>query len=265
MEVNMYLLIDVGNTNMVIGLYDEKDNFRKIKTIRIGTHGFETEDELFSHVYNLLKINEIHLENIEALAVASVVPSVNYIIKKMGEKYLKSKTYFLDHTKRVFNIEYKAEYPHEIGPDRIANVIAARKDHGDNVIAIDFGTAITVDIIQDGNFVGGSITPGFKTSMQALFSNTARLPQIELDIPNYNKGVNTIDNLQIGIIKTTIFGLERLVEELQKEDNNIYKIITTGGMAKNLKGKSYLFDYYDPNLTLKGIYYFLKSEIGDEK
>lgn len=258
----MFLLIDVGNTNMVIGIYEKNIDFDKIKTIRIGTHGFETEDDLFSHIYNLLKINGINIENIDSIAVASVVPSVNYIIKKMGEKYFNSKTYFLDHTKKVFDIEYKAQYPHEIGPDRIANVIASRKEYGENVIAIDFGTAITVDIIQNGDFVGGSITPGFKTSMLALFSNTARLPQIELDIPSYNKGINTIDNLQIGIIKTTIFGLEKLTEEIQKEDNNIYKIVTTGGMAKDLKGKSNLFDIYDSKLTLKGIYYFLLNEKG---
>lgn len=261
----MFLLIDVGNTNMVIGLYEKNTDFDNLKTIRIGTHGFETEDELFSHIYNLLKINNIYVESIDSIAVASVVPSVNYIIKKMGEKYFNSKTYFVEHTKKVFDIEYKAQYPHEIGPDRIANVIAARKEHGKNVIAIDFGTAITVDIIQNGNFVGGSITPGFKTSMQALFSNTAKLPQIELDIPNYNKGINTIDNLQIGIIKTIIYGLEKLTEEIQNEDNNIYKIITTGGMAKNLKGKSHLFNNYDSNLTLKGIYYYMMSEKGELK
>jgi type III pantothenate kinase len=86
-----------------------------------------------------------------------------------------------------------------------------------------------------------------------------------LDIPNYNKGINTIDNLQIGIIKTIIYGLEKLTEEIQNEDNNIYKIITTGGMAKNLKGKSQLFNNYDSNLTLKGIYYYMMSEKGELK
>ena len=261
----MFLLIDVGNTNMVIGLVKENISFENIKTIRIGTHSFETEDELFSNLYNLLKINDIDTKEIKSIAVASVVPSVNYIIKKMGEKYFESNSFFLDHTKNVFNIKFKAEYPNEIGPDRIANVIASRKDYGKNVIAIDFGTAITVDIVEEGDFVGGSISPGFKTSMLALFSNTARLPQIELDIPDYNKGINTIDNLQIGIIKTTIYGLEKLIEEIQNEDNNKYTIVTTGGMAKTLKDKSWIFENYDSNLTLKGIYYFLKNELSGKK
>ncbi|MGM0640552.1 MAG: type III pantothenate kinase [Thermotogota bacterium] len=260
----MFLLIDVGNTNMVIGIIKEITGFEQIKTIRIGTNTFETEDELFSHLYNLLTINEINTKEINSIAVASVVPSMNYMIKKMGEKYFNCSTYFLDHTKNVFNIKYKAEYPHEIGPDRIANVIASRKDYGKNVIAIDFGTAITVDIVEEGDFVGGSISPGFKTSMLALFSNTARLPQIELDIPDYNKGINTIDNLQIGIIKLTIYGLEKLIEEIQSEDNDKYKIVTTGGMAKSLKNKSWIFDNYDSNLTLKGLYYFLLDELGDD-
>lgn len=261
----MFLLIDVGNTNMVIGIIKNNNDLNNIKTIRMGTKSFETEDELFSHIFNLLNYNSIDINQIKSIAVASVVPSVNYIIKKMGEKYFSTKTFFLDHTKKVFDIKYKAQYPHEIGPDRIANIISSKKEYGNNVISVDFGTAITLDILEEGNFVGGSITPGFKTSMLALFSNTAKLPQIELDIPNYNKGINTIDNLQIGIIKTTIYGLEQLIQEIQKEDNNKYKIITTGGMAKTLQGKSWLFNNYDSNLTLKGLFYFLKNELSDEQ
>ena len=250
----MELLCDIGNTNTVVGLHQPDHTF---KIWRMSTKAFETEDEVFSRLYTLFQVAGIRIDDISDLGVASVVPSVNYIFAKLGEKYFNKRVVFVNPWERVFEIEYKVDYPQEIGPDRLANVIAAKKEYGDNVIAVDFGTAITIDVVQDGNFTGGAILPGFRMAMMALFSDTAQLPQVELQIPNYSLGTNTIDNIQIGILKITILGIERLIDEITRETGKKFRIISTGGMGKTLKGSSYIFETYDPDLTLKGILYFL--------
>ncbi len=250
----MELLFDIGNTHTVIGLHLQDTQF---KIWRIGTKSFETEDELFSKLYTLFQVSHIHPSDITEIGVASVVPSVNYILAKLGEKYFQLQTRFVTPEARVFDIEYHADYPQEIGADRLVNVFAARKIYGENVIALDFGTAITIDVIQHGNFTGGAILPGFRMAMLALFANTAQLPQVELHIPKHSVGTNTIDNIQIGILKISILGIERLIDDIQTETQCEYTIISTGGIGKFLQGSSYIFDNYDPDLTLKGILYFL--------
>lgn len=250
----MELLFDIGNTHTVIGIHFPDQHF---KIWRTGTKSFETEDELFAHLYTLFQFSNISIDQIDKLGVASVVPSVNYMFTKLGQKYFKTDTVFVTPNARIFDIEYQTDYPQEIGADRLANVIAAKKEYGDNVIAIDFGTAITIDLLQHGNFTGGAILPGFTTAMLALFSNTAQLPQVELLIPEHNIGTNTIDNIQIGVLKIPILGIERLIEEIQSETAIEYAVVYTGGTGKLLQGRSKIFQHYEPDLTLKGIWYFL--------
>ena len=250
----MELLFDIGNTHTVVGLHLRDMTF---KIWRIGTRSFASEDELFSKLYTLFQVSGVQTGDISAIGIASVVPSVNYILSKLGLKYFQIAPRFVTPEARVFDIDYQVDYPQEIGADRLANVFAARKIYGENSIAIDFGTAITIDVIQQGNFCGGAILPGFHTSMLALFSNTAQLPQVEFEIPDYSVGTNTTDNIQIGILKISILGIERLIEEITRETACNYNIVTTGGIGKFLQGSSYIFDAYDPDLTLKGILYFL--------
>lgn len=250
----MELLFDIGNSHTVIGVHTGEDRY---KIWRVSTGNIGTEDELFSHLSALFQFAEITVRDITMIGVASVVPSVNYILSKLGEKYFQLQTRFLTTDMTIFDIGYQVDYPKEIGADRLANVFAAKKDYGEDVIVVDFGTAISIDVLKRGNFIGGAILPGFNTSMLALFSNTAKLPQIELHIPDYSVGVNTVDNIQIGILKITILGIERLTELIKAETATDYQIVCTGGMGKMLKGHSFLFDCYDPDLTLKGILYFL--------
>ncbi len=250
----MELVFDIGNTHTVIGLHHQDQHF---KIWRTGTRSFESEDELFAQLYTWFQYSDIQAGDIDSLGVASVVPSVNYMLTKLGQKYFHTDTAFVNPKARIFDIEYKVDYPQEIGADRLANVIAAKKEYGDNVIAIDFGTAITIDVVQHGNFTGGAILPGFSTAMLALFSNTAQLPQVELYIPEHSVGTNTADNIQIGILKIPILGIECLVEQIKAETETPYPVVCTGGTGKLLQGRSALFQHYDPDLTLKGICYFL--------
>jgi len=251
----MELLFDIGNTHTLI---DTLPDFIYVKDAESGTKSFETEDELFSHLYTLFHFSEVKIKDIDMVGVASVVPSVNYMLTKLGKKYFNTSTTFVNPKAHVLDIEYCVDYPQEIGADRLANVIASKKEYGDNVIAIDFGTAITIDILQNGNFTGGAILPGFNMSMLALFSNTAQLPQVELCIPDHSVGTNTVDNIQIGLLKIPVLGIERLIDEIKAETATDYKVVCTGGIGKLLQGSSELFKHYDPDLTLKGIRYFLQ-------
>ncbi|KAF2956106.1 type III pantothenate kinase [Marinitoga sp. 38H-ov] len=247
----MRLLFDVGNTHIVIGLF--KDNF--INTWRIGTKSFETEDELYSHLYPLFKREQIDEIEINSVIISSVVPSINYILGKFAQKYFNTEAIFVN-SKNLNNMKLNVDYPNEVGADRIANALALKKYYGENAIAIDFGTAITIDVLYNGNFIGGSIIPGINTQMMALFSKTAKLPQVELKFLDYSVGKNTIDNIQIGIIKTVVYGIQRLLLDIKNEYNTHFNIVITGGIGKSLQGIIPEFNNYDPYLTLKGVNVF---------
>jgi type III pantothenate kinase len=248
---NLRLLFDVGNTHIVVGVF-ERDF---LYTWRIGTKSFETEDELFSHLSPLFSRENIKEEDIDSVIISSVVPSVNYILNKFADKYFKSEAIFVT-PKNLKNIELKVDYPNEVGADRIANVLALKKYYGENAIAIDFGTAITIDVLYEGDFIGGSIIPGINTQMMALFSKTAKLPQVELKFLEYSVGKNTIDNIQIGIIKTVVYGIQQLLKDIEKEYKRKFEIVITGGIGKSLQGIIPEFNNYDAYLTLKGLNVF---------
>lgn len=253
--VDIELLFDVGNSNTMIGLYKDGDYI----TWRLGPSSFETEDSLFVQILTLLNRFNISIEEINSCGVSSVVPNVNFILEQMLKKYFNMNPVFVSTRHKIDNIAYLVDYPKEIGADRICNIIGSKLEYGDDVISVDFGTAITIDVLENGNFVGGAIVPGFKTAIGALFSKTAQLPKVEFYIPDYHLGKNTIDNIQIGVIKTIFYGIERLVEEIKKERKKDFIIVTTGGDMGFFSKEISLFSNYDPYLTLKGIHYYMKE------
>ena len=245
----MYLLMDVGNTHTVIG----RSNGGKIDSSwRIGTRRFETEDEL----YSILKSLEI-LDGIKRVAVASVVPGVYKPIQYFCEKYFGFEPIWLDALKYE-NIKWNVKYPREIGADRVANVIAAYELFKSNAIIVDFGTAITIDVLIGNAYEGGAILPGFNTSIMALFTNTAKLPQVDLKIPSSSIGKDTEDNIQIGVIMGLVKALDGLIDDIISFTNERFEIIATGGNAKLSVGASKYIKNIDPLLTLKGILEFAK-------
>jgi type III pantothenate kinase len=251
----MDLLLDIGNSYTTVGVH-ENGNFT---LWRLGPSSFDSEDVLFANLLTLSTYANLNLSEISKVGVSSVVPKNNFIVDKFALKYLKIEPIFVSSDKKVNNIAYLVDYPKQVGADRISNVIASKKDYGDDVIAIDFGTAITVDILENGNFIGGAIIPGFNTAINSLFSKTANLPQVEITLLDYNIGKNTIDNIQIGTIKTILFGLDRLINEIKSERKKNFYVVTTGGDAKFLSNKFFSYDKYDPYLTLKGILYYLEE------
>ena len=251
----MELLLDIGNSYTTVGFH-ENGNFT---LWRLGPSSFDSEDVLFSNLITLSTYANLNLLGISKLGISSVVPKNNFIVSQFSRKFLKIEPIFVSYDKKINNIAYLVDYPKQVGADRISNVIASKKDYGDNVIAIDFGTAITVDVLESGNFVGGAIVPGFNTAINSLFSKTANLPQVEIALLDYNIGKNTIDNIQIGTIKTILFGLDRLIKEIKNERKKNFYVVTTGGDAKFISNKFLNYNKYDPYLTLKGILYFLEE------
>lgn len=253
----MNLIFNIGNSNMTIAINKKKNDFLVYK---FNSKINDTEDELFLKINNIFNYLNLNINEVKKIGVSSVVLELDELILKLGNKYFNLNTKFLNSSYEINDIKYDFDTPEQAGSDRIANIIASKRNYGNNVIAIDFGTAITLDVLKDGNFIGGIIIPGFQMSMKALFSNTSKIPKIDLIMPHNNIGKNTKDNVQIGIVKNTILGIESIIKNIREETKTKFKIISTGGAAINYLGKSFIFDLYDENLTLKGIEEFLNYE-----
>ncbi|MDI3472416.1 MAG: type pantothenate kinase [Thermotogaceae bacterium] len=245
----MYLLIDIGNTHTVIG---KSDGQKIISNWRIGTKRFETEDEL----YSILKSLGI-LDDINKVAVASVVPSVDKSIRYFCKKYFDFTPVFVSAPECKL-INWNVKYPKEIGADRVANVLAAYKLFKTSTIIIDFGTAITIDVLIDNNYEGGAILPGFNTSIMALFANTAKLPQVDLKVLSTPIGKDTEENIQLGVVMGTVKAIDCLIEDIKKFTNKDFLVIATGGNSTIARELSKHIEIVDYQLTLKGILEFAR-------
>lgn len=244
----MKLLADVGNSNTVFGIGNSENI---LKHWNVSTKHFETEDELFILLRNLLVDTSFNLDDIECFCVASVVPSLERVLNVFGRKYLNldpvmvapdESAGFYCHTKSI----------EQIGADRIANTIAATDIYGKNSIVVDLGTATTIDVVENGVFLGGAILPGLRMSMKSLFTGTSKLPQVDLHFVESQIGRDTADNIRIGIVNANYFAISGIIDEIKKERGIVYKVIGSGGFVDILnKGK--LFDFVDKDLTLKGI------------
>ncbi|APT72718.1 pantothenate kinase [Thermosipho sp. 1063] len=245
----MKLLFDVGNTHTTIAL---TDNGKKFNIKRISTYSLQTEDELYVYLKMLFS------ENYDQIIVSSVVPNINHIFEFFSKKYIGKDAVFLN-AKLYKNIKWDVRVPSDIGADRVANVIAAEKDYGNNAIIVDFGTAITIDVLKNGIYEGGVIIPGFGMMVNALFKGTAKLPKVELKPSDAFIGKDTESNIRIGVINTVLEGIIKVVEKI-KSETEITSVIFTGGQSK------IIMDYkkdviYDLELGLRGIYYFYESAI----
>ena len=249
----MNLYIDIGNTHTVFGV---KKNGKFLRW-RLVTGRYETEDEIYSNIKPLFESENINFSNIKSVVVSSVVPSLDYTFKRFSEKFFGIEALFVAADEKC-GVEWPVENPKEIGADRVANVIGAFYEYGKNAIVLDFGTAITVDVLHSGKFLGGSITPGIFTMLYSLFKNAAKLPLIDLDeIPESSIGKNTADNIKIGILKVLAYGLNSVVEDIKNELSSDMKVIVTGGQSKMVL-PILKHDVYDPDITLKGMEWYRK-------
>lgn len=250
----MILLVDVGNTNIVLGVHS---NSRYIASWRISTDAKKTSDEYGIQVTQLFAQNNLNPLDVEGIIVSSVVPNIMHSLENMLKKSFNINPIIVGPgIKTGINIKY--DNPREVGADRIVNAVAAYEIYKKALIIIDFGTATTFCAIsKNGNYLGGSICPGIKISSEALFERAAKLPRVELERPNTLICKNTITSMQAGIIYGYIGQVEYIVNRMKKEMMDLGEeepfVLATGGLAKLIASETEVIDKIDSQLTLEGL------------
>lgn len=247
----MLLVIDVGNTNITLGIFKEEE---LLASFRMTTRIPRTSDEYGITICDLLKNRNIKVEDIEAVIIASVVPGIMHSLKNSIIKYL-SITPFEVGAGTKTGIKIATPNPKEIGADRIVDAVAAYEIYGGPLIVIDFGTATTYDLIsENGSFLAGITCPGIRISADALWNETAKLPEIEIKKPASILAKETISSMQAGLVYGCIGQTEYIVKKIIEESGiSGMKVIATGGLGKIIADATDVIQIYDTNLTLKGL------------
>jgi type III pantothenate kinase len=246
----MILAIDVGNTNVVIGIYEQE---RLKVSWRISTDKNRTADELAMMFSQLFSREQISFEDIDGVIISSVVPPLISPLEDMVEKYFKLTPVVVGPGIKT-GIKIGLENPKELGADRIVNAIAAIEKYGAPLIIVDFGTATTFDYIdEEGTYQGGAIAPGISISTEALFQRAAKLPRIELVKPRSVIGKNTVNAMQSGIIFGFVGQVDAIVERIISESGSKPKVIATGGLAELIASESNTIDEVNNLLTIDGL------------
>lgn len=247
----MILVIDVGNTNITFGVYEGDE---LLTTFRMMSNVARTSDEYGLMLKGLLKDNGIIDSQINGAIIASVVPNVmhslvNGVIRYIGITPLQvgpgTKT----------GIKITSENPREIGADRIVDVVGAYEKYGGPTLVIDFGTATTYDLVtKDGCFGVGITAPGIRISAKALWTDTAKLPEIEIKKPDSILAGETISSMQAGLVYGQIGATEYIINQVKMETGySDMKVVSTGGLGRLISEETDLIDIYDPMLTLDGL------------
>jgi type III pantothenate kinase len=246
----MLLVMDVGNSNIVMGLYAGEELRHHW---RIATDRNKTEDEYGMLVRSLFDSVGLTLDQVDGVIISSVVPPLNFTIERMCDKYFRTKPLIVGPgIKTGLNIKY--EYPREVGSDRIVNAVAAIHHYGTPLIIVDFGTATTFCYVDErGQYWGGAIAPGIGISTEALVSRAAKLPRIEIAKPPSVVGRNTIAAMQAGIYYGFVGQVEGIVRRIIAEYKTRPTVVATGGLASLVAGETACIDVVDPYLTLKGL------------
>ena len=247
----MLLVIDVGNTNITLGVFDKEELFG---TFRMKTKQPRTSDEYGITLQELVERHGIESSKINAVIIASVVPDVMHSLGSAIIKYFDVKPVVVSAGIKT-GIRIVTENPRQVGPDRIVDAVGAYTLYGGPTIVVDFGTATTYDLVtEDGRFVGGVTSPGIRTSANALWQQAAKLPEIEIRKPQYILAKDTVTSMQGGLVYGYIGQTEYIIRKM-KEESGLGKInvVATGGLGKMIAQETSFINYYDANLTLKGL------------
>jgi len=250
----MVLVMDAGNTNIVIGVYRDD---KLIADWRLSTDLKRTSDEYGALITDLFNRNGLDRSEVKGVIISSVVPSIMYSIENTIKKYFNTKAVMVGPgVKTGINIKY--DNPREVGADRIVNAVAALEKYKRTMIIIDFGTATTFcAVTAKGNYLGGAICPGIKISAEALFNRAAKLPRIELIKTPAIICRNTVSSMQAGVFYGYVGQVDYIVRKFKEELVGMGEeepfVVATGGMAGMIKEESKQIDVIDPYLTLKGL------------
>jgi type III pantothenate kinase len=246
----MLLVIDVGNTNTSLGVYDGE---KLLAHWRLTTNRARTVDEYGVHARNLFELAGLDFKTIDAIAIASVVPPLNYTLKTMAERYFQLTPLFVDNsTNTGLTILYNPAS--DVGADRIVDAVAAIHKYGAPCIIVDFGTATTFDVInKKGEYLGGVITPGITISADALFERTAKLPRVDIKRPARVVGTATTEAMQSGLYHGYTGLVDGVLRKIIEEVGDKPRVIATGGLAALIATGSDFIELVDDTLTLEGL------------
>lgn len=246
----MILVFDVGNTNMVLGVYKNRE---LIAHWRLSTNRNSTSDEYGIMLKDLFDIAGLKMKSIEAMVISTVVPPITYTLEKMCNRYFNIEPLIVGPGIKT-GLPVKYENPKEVGADRIVNAVAAIEKYGYPLVIVDFGTATTFCAISDkGEYLGGAIAPGIATSTEALFTRAAKLPRIDIVKPSVIIGRNTVSSMQSGIFYGFVGQVDEISRRMKKELGPNTRVIATGGLAQLISEASATIELVDPFLTLEGL------------
>ena len=253
----MLLAIDVGNTNVVLGVADGE---KYIASFRLATDVKRSTDEYGTMMDQLLRHEGITPDDISDVIISTVVPSLLFTMQHVSTKYFNIQPLIVE-TGVKTGLRIQCDDPRQIGSDRIVNAVAAHAKYDVPVIVVDFGTATTfAAITEKGEFLGGAIAPGIKTSASALTEKTAKLPNVDLEVPGRHICKNTIESIQAGLMFGHMGLTEYIIEGMKRELVDIYgkryddiKVVATGGMANLMEHGISCIDEIDKMLTLNGL------------
>lgn len=248
--MKLLLVIDVGNTNTVLGVYHNGDlNYHW----RIETSRHKTEDEFGMAIRSLFDYVGLMFDQIEGIIISSVVPPMMFALERMCEKYFDITPQIVGPGMKT-GLNIMCDNPKEVGADRIVNAVAAIHLYGAPLIVVDFGTATTYCYINEQKqYMGGAIAPGITISTEALYTRAAKLPRIEIVRPDHIVGKNTISAMQSGILYGYVGQVEGIVKRMKQQAKQTPKVIATGGLSTLIGNESDCIDIVDPFLTLKGL------------
>ncbi|MGE5557692.1 MAG: type III pantothenate kinase [Bacillota bacterium] len=246
----MLLVVDVGNTNVVLGLFH---GAALARDWRIATDRAKTVDEYGILFKNLFAEGGFTEGEVDGAVLSSVVPPLTMHLSEMCRKYLSQNPLLVEPGVKT-GLSIKYDNPREVGADRIVNAVAAIGIYGAPAIVVDFGTATTFCAISaKKEYLGGAIAPGIGISSEALFQRAAKLPRVELAKPPGVIGRNTIQSIQAGIIYGFTGQVKEVVRRIKEEMGGAPRVIATGGLAELIAGEAGVFDVVDPHLTLQGL------------
>lgn len=247
----MLLAVDVGNSNTVLGIFRGDD---LVEHWRISTDQDATVDELALQFNGLLAFADLSFShNVLGVIISSVVPKVTESLREMVTRYFPFPPVVVEPGVKT-GIALRYDNPREIGADRIVNAVAAHELYGGPAVVVDFGTSTNFDVVgASGEFLGGVIAPGVMTSMEALVVRAARLPKIEVNVPESVVGRSTVAAMQSGIVYGTAGQVDTIVKRIIDEVGADTTVVATGGLAPAILQACSTIDHHDPWLTLKGL------------
>ena len=250
----MVLLVDVGNTNIVIGVYEDE---KYLASWRLSTDTKKTSDEYGIQVMQLFMQHNLKAGDVEGIVISSVVPNIMHSLENMVRKSFNIEPIVVGPgIKTGINIKY--DNPKEVGADRIVNAVAGNHIYKQNLIIIDFGTATTYCVVtKEGNYLGGCISPGVRVASDALVERAAKLPRVELEVPTSIICKSTVTSMQAGILYGYIGQVEYIVKKTKEEVKSMGLeeplVLATGGLAKLIAKETDVIEIVETSLTLEGL------------